>query len=226
MAKNFEVEIKSLLGSKERADKLRKDLKRHYKHIKLMATEKQLNHYFHTPKDLIKFSKKILPLIPKGKKDDFKETITHGDKISIRTRQSNDKVIFVIKASVGSDTSSNGIRRIELEVVMKMKLDKLDRLIIDAGATYQAKWSREREEYDVGSFKVSIDRNAGYGYLTEFEKVLSDEKLLESAHKEILETMKKFDLEELRQDRLERMFDYYNKNWKDYYGTDKTFNIK
>jgi len=31
---------------------------------------------------------------------------------------------------------------------------------------------------------------------------------------------------ELPQDRLARMFDFYNQNWPDYYGTDKTFTIE
>ena len=37
--------------------------------------------------------------------------------------------------------------------------------------------------------------------------------------------MARVGVEELKQDRLQRMFDYYNQNWRDYYGTEKTFNI-
>jgi adenylate cyclase class IV len=226
MAKTFEVEVKSLLGSKQNADRLKVSLKNKYNDLKLIASEKQLNHYFNTPKDLDTFQKKIISLIPQDKKDDLVDIIKHGQKISIRTRQSNKGVLFIIKASVGSDTSSNGVRRIELEVLTDKTIDELDQLLIDAGASYQAKWSREREEYSTGDLKVSIDKNAGYGYLSEFEKIVTDEKLLEKTHKDILDLMKSFDLVELDQARLERMFDHYNKNWKDYYGTDKTFIIK
>ena len=38
--------------------------------------------------------------------------------------------------------------------------------------------------------------------------------------------MKDFEVEELSQDRLERMFSFYNNNWSDYYGTEKIFNIE
>ena len=225
MAKTFEVEVKSLLGSKQNADSLKVSLKNKYKDLKLIASEKQLNHYFNTPKDLETFSKKVNSLISKDRIEDFVDIIKHGQKISIRTRQSNKGVLFIIKASVGSDTSSNGVKRIELEVLTDKTIDDLDQLLIDAGASYQAKWSREREEYSTGDLKVSIDKNAGYGYLTEFEKVVTDEALLKKTHEDILDIMKDFSLIELDQNRLERMFDYYNKNWRDYYGTDKTFII-
>jgi len=31
---------------------------------------------------------------------------------------------------------------------------------------------------------------------------------------------------ELDQARLARMFDFYNKNWRDYYGTEKVFTVE
>ncbi len=37
--------------------------------------------------------------------------------------------------------------------------------------------------------------------------------------------MNKLKCEELAQDRLERMFEHYNKNWPEYYGTEKVFLI-
>jgi hypothetical protein len=38
--------------------------------------------------------------------------------------------------------------------------------------------------------------------------------------------MGKIGAEELPQERLERMFTYYNTHWQDYYGTDKIFTIE
>jgi hypothetical protein len=38
--------------------------------------------------------------------------------------------------------------------------------------------------------------------------------------------MAELDLTELGQERLERMFEFYNKNWPDYYGTEKVFNLE
>ena len=42
----FEIEIKSLLGSKEKADELKKKLKELDPNLKLNSQNKQLNHYF------------------------------------------------------------------------------------------------------------------------------------------------------------------------------------
>jgi len=38
--------------------------------------------------------------------------------------------------------------------------------------------------------------------------------------------MQELGVEELSQDRLERMFSHYNSNWPDYYGTERTFIIE
>ena len=73
---------------------------------------------------------------------------------------------------------------------------------------------------------VCLDRNAGYGYLAEFEKVIEDEGAVSTARAEIELAMRELDIEELPQDRLERMFSHYNQNWPDYYGTDKVFVIE
>ncbi|MFA6601322.1 MAG: CYTH domain-containing protein [Candidatus Paceibacterota bacterium] len=226
MKHSYEVEIKSLLGTKERASKLKADFLKAYPKAKLLAEEKQLNHYFNLPSDMAKLESKISPLVPADKQELFKNVLEHGKKMSIRTRQSNDKVILVIKASVGDDTSSNGVKRIEFEQVVKQSLTGLDNLLLSGGCTYQAKWSREREEYGNDNIHLCIDKNAGYGYLAEFEKVTDDEKLLETVRRELLAIMAKLEADELPQDRLERMFAHYNAHWSEYYGTEKTFNIK
>ena len=38
--------------------------------------------------------------------------------------------------------------------------------------------------------------------------------------------MTELGVEELAQDRLERMFAYYNANWPTYYGTEETFTVE
>lgn len=38
--------------------------------------------------------------------------------------------------------------------------------------------------------------------------------------------MARVGVEELDQERLARMFEHYNENWSEYYGTDKTFTIE
>lgn len=224
--KSYEVEIKSLLGSEENADKLRRSLKDAYADAKLVAEEKQLNHYFNSPSDFGALKENLAPIVSDDKRKFLEEILEYGKKLSIRTRDANGTVILVIKASVGDDTSANGVKRVEFESIVPMELSELDQLLIDSGASYQAKWCREREEYGAGDLSVCIDFSPGYGYMAEFEKVVSDETALDAAREELLSMMDTLGFIELPQDRLERMFAHYNAHWPEYYGTDKTFVIE
>jgi len=221
----FEIEIKSLLGSKENSERLVANLLDKKPNSKIVNQSKQLNHYFEGG-DVKILYENFLPNVSEVKKENFERVVFNSEKQSIRTRETDKEVILVIKASIGSHSSANGVERIEFELPVNMSLDELDKLVLSAGFIYQAKWSRERKEYDTSDMRVCIDKNAGYGYVAEFEKVISDESLAKTTGDEIRSFMKELDIEELAQDRLERMFDYYNKNWRDYYGTDKTFNIE
>ncbi len=226
MSEQYEIEIKSLLGSKSNADALIARLQSKNNNSLVPKRSKQLNHYF-TYTDLSNFYEKLLKHIPEEKKSVFTKIIKEGKNFSIRTREVNDsKVILVIKASLDDQSSSNGISRMEFESEMKISLRELDQLLLDSGLQYQAKWSRAREEYDTKDAVVCIDKNAGYGYLAEFEKVVEDKSKNEEVKKELFSLMDEFGVEELKQDRLERMFDFYNKNWSEYYGTDKTIIIE
>nr|AIA18251.1 CYTH domain protein [uncultured bacterium] len=225
MSHVYEVEIKSLLGSKEKRDALISKLKEKDANIKLVAEEKQLNHYFIAPEN-VDLKAALSSLIAEDKKAALDKILTEGKKLSVRTRESNGKVIFVIKASVGDDTSSNGVKRIEFESPVSISLADLDNALIKAGLSYQAKWSREREEYASGDMHVCLDRNAGYGYVAEFEKMTQDEADLEKTRQELLSFMSAVGADELKQDRLERMFAHYNAHWSEYYGTEKTFTIE
>ncbi len=218
----YEIEIKSLLGSHERALKLRNKINE--KGGGLKSSNKQLNHYF-LLNDVKKFKEKFNSQLSGEDLVKFNKILEEGSNFSVRTRDTDGKVLLVVKASIGDDTSSNGVSRMEFESEMKMPLEELDKLLLEAGLEYQAKWSREREEYKLGDTNICLDKNAGYGYLAEFEKVVTDHTLADTIKKELLEVMKSFEVEELSQDRLERMSYFYNKNWRDYYGTDKIFNI-
>ncbi len=221
----FEIEIKSLLGGKEKADNLRSKILN--KNGKLKSKNSQLNHYFNfslSNSSLLK--ENLSKYIDETKREVFEEMINSGKNISVRTREMDGEVIFVMKASLGDDTSSNGVKRVEFESEIEMSLDQLDKILLDSGLTYQAKWSRQREEYEVNNINVCIDKNAGYGYLAEFEKMTDNEEKLDDIKSEILNFMKELEIEELAQDRLERMFKYYNENWQNYYGTDNVFNIE
>jgi predicted adenylyl cyclase CyaB len=127
---------------------------------------------------------------------------------------------------VDDTTSSNGTARQEFESEVYLTLDQLDQILLDCGFEYQAKWSREREDYKYKDLNVSVDKNAGYGYLAEFESIIDDSAKADSVKEQIRKIMSDLGVLELPQDRLARMFDHYNKHWQDYYGTEKTFNIE
>jgi adenylate cyclase class IV len=157
-------------------------------------------------------------------------TLTKEAKsFSVRTRGTPTQTIIVVKATVNDESSSNGTARIEWEVDLaeKMSLDEMDTKVLQAGFAYQAKWSRAREGYQLNDNTVlCLDKNAGYGYLAEFERVIDDASLVDSTRAELLEMIESLEYAELDQDRLARMFDFYNKNWSEYYGTEKVFIVE
>lgn len=221
---SYEIEIKSLLGTKDKVEELKEKLEKHRLPFSFVSENKQLNHYFING-SIEQLAEMLLPYLSEDTHEQFIKIIKEGNNHSIRTRQINDKVIIVIKASLDEMTSSNGISRIEFEAPVNLILNALDQVLLDAQYEYQAKWSREREEYDLGDVRVCVDKNAGYGYVAEFEKVISDEAESDDAVREIRMLMGELEVEELPQDRLERMFAHYNKHWQDYYGTEKMFVI-
>lgn len=223
---SYEIEIKCLLGAREKALELKRRLVQLFPAMKILPSHKQLNHYFNAPEDLSIVYESIAPLLPAKKHADLRKITEKGSKVSVRTREADGATLFIIKASIGDDTSANGVSRIEFEEPVSLTLGELDKRLLDAGLTYQAKWSRERDEFDLGAVHVTVDKNAGYGYLAEFEKMISDGAKAEHATHELKALMAQLHCVELEQDRLERMFAHYNKHWEEYYGTDKTFTIE
>lgn len=231
----YEIEIKSLLGGKEKADALVRKMKDKDKGLVERATHKQLNHYFIPTlrsgqvggnlENLYKNTEKLIT--DKNERTKFKDIIEKVKKFSVRTRLADKKLFLIVKASIDDTTSENGTARIEFEPeIKKITLDELDELVLKSGFEYQAKWSRERTEYKYKNASVSIDKNAGYGYLAEFERMVEDDALAEQVKTELREMMAELEVAELPQDRLERMFSHYNAHWPEYYGTDKIFTIE
>lgn len=219
---NYEIEIKTLLGEKENAEALKALMCTLDPTCTSVSSNTQLNHYFigGTLGDLFL---KTEHLFSTEVKEKFRDIAEKGIEFSVRSRQKNNDVYLVVKASVDEGTSSNAVSRLEFEEKVECSLNELDMCVLDAGFTYQAKWSREREEYGYKGANVCIDKNAGYGYLAEFEKVVDNESSLDDVRAELEVLMRELGVAELPQDRLERMFAFYNTNWPEYYGTDKTF---
>ncbi len=222
---HFEIEVKSLLGAKEKAEALKAKMQELDESTKQISQNKQLNHYF-TNGDVKELYKKVEHLYKGEEHDKLQKVIDRGSDFSVRTRQQDEKVMLVVKAAIDDGDSANTVKRIEFEEPVEISLNELDQLVIDSGFEYQAKWSREREEYAYKGANVCLDRNAGYGYLAEVEKIVHDESEADKVREEIDTIMKELEIVELTQDRLARMFDFYNKNWRDYYGTNKTFTVE
>lgn len=222
---HFEIEVKSLLGEKERAEALKRKMQELDPACARVSQNKQLNHYFEGG-DLKELYEKVRHLFAGEQHKKFQMIAERGSDFSVRTRQRDDEVLLVVKASIDEGTSANTVKRMEFEEPVPLPLDELDLLLLDAGHMYQAKWSREREEYQFKGVNVCIDRNAGYGYLAEFEKIVHDEAEADAVREELDGLMSELDVAELSQDRLARMFEHYNQNWAEYYGTEKTFVIE
>jgi predicted adenylyl cyclase CyaB len=221
----YEVEVKSLLGEKENADALIVRMKESDPSVQCLSKNSQLNHYFEGG-DIHQLFVNTEHLFSDAQKEKLKLITEKGANFSVRTRQKDTQVLLVVKASVDEGTSENTVTRMEFEEAVSVSLDELDGLVEKSGYTYQAKWSRAREEYSFKGMNVCLDKNAGYGYLAEFEKMVADEAALADARKEIDAVMAELGVFELSQERLARMFDFYNKNWAEYYGSEKTFSIE
>ena len=221
----YEIEVKTLLGDKERRDELLARMCELDPTCTCVSKNRQLNHYFEGG-NLEALFNATSHLFTDEAKEKFKYIAENGKDFSVRSRQKDDEVLLVVKASVDEGTSSNAVSRLEFEETVPVALAELDALILEAGLMYQAKWSREREEYVYRGTNVCLDKNAGYGYLAEFEKIVQDEAALQSVRNELKALMDELGVMELPQDRLERMFAHYNANWSEYYGTDKTFIIE
>lgn len=222
---HYEIEIKSLLGEQAAADALVAKMQELDPATKLTTSNKQLNHYF-AGGDIHELYNKTEHLFTGEQHAKLKKITDEGSEFSVRTRQKDDEVLLVVKASLDGGTSENTVSRLEFEEPADISLAELDALVQEAGYDYQAKWSREREEYAYKDATVCIDRNAGYGYLAEFEKVTDDGDTIEAVRTELESLMAELGVAELSQERLARMFDFYNQNWADYYGTEKTFTIE
>jgi predicted adenylyl cyclase CyaB len=227
----YEVEVKSLLGSPERAEEIRNKMVALDPSCTTFSHNKQLNHYFvpasnmdsGTLKKIGEGLEKYMRADAKARLDDLAGKATD---FSVRTRDKDGRVYIVVKVTVGSDTSANGVARMEFEESVPLTIHELDSFLQSIGFQYQAKWSREREEYRCKGINVTLDKNAGYGWLAEFERVVDEESRVEGARQEVYALMRELGVEELPQDRLERMFEHYNAHWPEYYGTEKIFVVK
>jgi predicted adenylyl cyclase CyaB len=220
----YEIEIKSLLGDQTAADAFKTRLMA--MQPTLTETSSQLNHYF-TGGSLDRLYDEVAQVLSDEDRTRLEDIRQQASSSSVRTRQLNDTVLLIVKAAIDDTTSANGIARMEFEApTVGLNLDELDQLVLNAGFEYEAKWSRSREQYQLEDITVCLDKNAGYGYLAEFELMITNPDETPNAKARIETLMTKLDASELSQERLARMFDHYNHHWQEYYGTEKTFVVE
>ena len=225
---NYEVEIKVLLGTREQKDAFMDQVHRAFPTMSQKYSESQLNHYF-VWGNLAHLFGTFREYISDIDATSLHQLSKEAKSFSVRTRSTErGETIIVVKATVNDESSSNGTARIEWEVnLAPMTLDEMDALVLQAGFSYQAKWSRARDAFELETNTIlCLDKNAWYGYLAEFERVIDDPNLVESTRADILQMIESLGYHELDQDRLARMFDFYNKNWSEYYGTENVFTIE
>jgi predicted adenylyl cyclase CyaB len=220
---SYEIEIKCLLGDRSNAERLEQKMKELDPALASIGSHRQLNHYFQGKGDLHAIATVIGD---EAERRSFTGLADKAKDFSLRTRDADGKVLLVLKASIDDTTSANGTARREFESEVKVSMEELDKVLLDAGFSYQAKWSRERQEYKFSGANVTIDKNAGYGYLAEFEMIESDPSKADAVKARLRKLIDDVGLKELDQARLARMFDYYNAHWPDYYGTEKIFVIE
>ncbi|HRI35794.1 MAG TPA: hypothetical protein PK765_01690 [bacterium] len=223
----YEIEVKVLLGSHENAEKLLASVERIGMECIHTGHENQLNHYF-SGGSLVKLAEAFRGQLSDERYESLSVIAASARDFSVRTRDTMTERILVVKASVNADSSQNGTARREWETIFpELSIDELDRIVLSAGFTYLSKWSRERDSYVLeNDLTLTIDKNAGYGYVAEFERVIDDEQMAGHNRDYITAVIESLGFHELPQDRLERMFAHYNERWNDYYGTDRVFTVE
>lgn len=221
---NYEIEIKSLLGAEPEKNLFLERLTK-LGGTKSGETVAQLNHYF-IGGSHAKLGESVNDFFDVPTNERLVTTLALDADFSIRSREVLGKVKLVVKASIGDGNGANGISRMEFEENVPITMQELDQILLDAGFVYQSKWSRERTEYRIGEVTICLDKNAGYGYVAEFETVVTDITKQDEVKQRLYALMEQLGVSEVDPGRLERMFEYYNNNWQDYYGTNNTFEIK
>jgi hypothetical protein len=112
-------------------------------------SESQKNHYFEGG-SLGGLAEIFLSLVGEEDRVKLADIQSKAKSFSVRTRGTPTQTIIVVKATVNDESSLNGTARIEWEVdLFPMTLEDMDTKVLEAGFIYQAKWSREREGYEL-----------------------------------------------------------------------------
>lgn len=171
-------------------------------------------------KSLVKFLEKNNAEKVKEEEQDNFYYVARGN-LDLRIRRTEDKSLLILKKGWMHDED-----REELEVECdRDDFDKLDEILTSLGYEYDTKWYRKRVEYKYKDFSITIDFNAGYGYVTEIELVVDEGKEKESLEK-ILKFAKELGIEPTPKETFDKMYEYYKKQWQKYYDTKEVFDLE
>jgi len=218
-----EVEIKALL-TEDLSSFRRKAEKAGFQY---QREEAQLNHYFRVTEEF-----ELATFVDEY---NLSSDVLKAKSVAIRTREIsspnlnsvtgdslfNTKTLLVVKYVLDGEDVQNGKDRYEIEIDCTENITHVDSALIKYGLEYRSLWSRERLTYFHPEKEITLclDKNAGYGYLVELERMVSEEKR-EDSFKELCDTLEFLGLDMLESNLLETMFKYYETHYEDYYGTE------
>lgn len=220
----YEIEIKTLLGSQQKSNELLAKVINRDPETKLVSEQKQLNHYYHGG-DLAKLATTVAQYLSPEQTLALGDIAQRATHINVRTRKKNDTVLLIVKGSLDNTSAAHSHQRMEFEAEVPLTIDKLDNLVATSGWQLEAKWQADRKIYETMGLTLDMFFTPGYGYVAEFEKVVQSDTERAAAHQQLIDVMESLGVKELPNDRLERMYAYYNQHWAEYYGTDKVFTV-
>lgn len=227
VAQQFEVEVKTLLGDQAAVDAFLEKLRAADPALEQTGASSQLNHYFDDSGDPAELSDAVKPALEPSDYESFRHILESSKSFALRTRQDSEGVKLVVKAAKDGEDVQHAVERLEGEYLTdQTEIGQLDELIQGAGYGFLSKWSRDRWEFRYKDYTVTVDRNAGYGYVAEFERIVTEQSATATVKQAILAELADLGVEELSQERVGRMFAHYNEHWPEYYRTDKTFVIE
>lgn len=177
----YEIEIKSLLGSRDAADRLLQKVTAIDPSTRLVSEQHQLNHYF-AGGELRNLVRGMGDILDAQMVDRIHDIDRQATNTNVRTRQKNDTVLLVVKGSLDSASAAHSHHRMEFEQEVPLTLVELDRRVEQSGWQLEAKWQADRKLYETMGITLDLFFTPGYGHMAEFERVVHDDTDREAAH--------------------------------------------
>ncbi|MGE5456632.1 MAG: CYTH domain-containing protein [Ignavibacteriales bacterium] len=107
--------------------------------------------------------------------------------------------------------------REEMEVLVDNKYrSDLSKMLECLGYEVEIKWFRKRLEGSYQDIKLTIDYTAGYGYIVEVEKIVTDESLIDETKNKLVDILKSFNIEISDKQEFKDKYSDYKINWSKY----------